>query len=335
MADFDIFNPQQSKVIKSIEGKIITIYGNSGTGKSKQCSKFSKPLYLCFEEGLGAIGGVSKLPVETWSDFVKYNKQLCSKTTVEKAREMYDTIILDSIDAMESLCTEYVCLQNGVRAIGDIPHGAGYKIYENTFWKEINKLTKVGGYTCIFIGHPKTIQKGEKQYITIKGDIARTVEPITSRSDIVAYLQPMGIDENGKPVHSSAFLVETEDFFARSRFEQIVPYLNEFTAENLEKAIVEAINKEEESVGSNNMTTYEENKKATKIDRKTYEELMEEMTQVGQKIAEAEKMEDLTYIVEQHLGVGKKATNLKKGQEQVIEAILMDLKDFMEEEKIG
>ena len=30
--DFDIFNPQETKVIKGLGGKIITIYGISGTG---------------------------------------------------------------------------------------------------------------------------------------------------------------------------------------------------------------------------------------------------------------------------------------------------------------
>lgn len=326
---FDVFNPQISKVIRGLGSKIVTIYGSEGTGKSKQCAKMSKPLFLCFEEGLGAIS-TTKLPVETWADFIRYNKQLCDKKTVDQARELYDTIILDSIDAMEQLCTDYVCLQNGVRAIGDIPHGAGYKIYENTFWKEINKITKAG-YCCIFIGHPTVTGSDDNKFITIKGDFKRTVQPITSRSDVVAYLQPQGVDDNGKPIHSSAWLVQTDEFFARSRFEEIVPYLDEFTAENLEKAIVDAIEKEEAVIGKENMTTFEENKRATAVQHKDYDELMEEMQELGQKIAEAGKMDDLTYIIEQHLGTGKRAADLRKGQEPVIEAIIMDLADFVEE----
>ena len=329
MAEFDVFSPQISKVIKGLSGKIVTIYGSEGTGKSKQCAKMSKPLFLCFEEGLGAVGATKKLPIENWSDFIRYNKQLCDKKTVDQARELYDTIVLDSIDAMENICTEYVCLQNGVRAIGDIPHGAGYKIYENTFWKEINKITKAG-YTCVFIGHPVATGTDEDRFITIKGDLKRTVQPITSRSDVVAYLQPQGIDDKGKPIHSSAWLVQTNDFFARSRFEEIVPYLEEFTAENLEKAIIQAIEKEEKTIGKDNMTTFEENKKVNNVVHKTYDELMDEMQMLGEKIAEAGKMDDLTYIVEQHLGVGKRASDLRKGQEPVIEAIIMDLEEYVE-----
>lgn len=246
--DFDIFNPQETKVIKGLGGKIITIYGISGTGKTKQCSKLSKPLFLNFETGTNAIGGLRMLTIEKWSDFIKYNNQLTGKNTIEKAREMYDTVVLDSIDAMENLAVDFVCKREGVTSIGEIPHGKGYKLYENVFWNEINRLC-LAGYCCVFIGHPKTDMSG---FITIKGDQTRTVEPITSRSDIVAYLQPMGVDENGKPVHSMAWFTQTDQFFARSRFEQIAPYIEEFTAENFNKAIIDAIETEEALVGSEN-----------------------------------------------------------------------------------
>lgn len=325
---FDVFNPQVSKVIRGLGGKVITIYGKEGTGKSYQCSKMSKPLFICFEEGMGAIGGIQKLPVETWADFIKYNKQLTSKTTVDKARTLYDTVILDSIDAMENICLEYVCLQAGVRALGDIPHGAGYKIYETTFWKEINKITKAG-YTLVFIGHPVTNSEG---FTTIKGDQKRTVEPITSRSDVVAYLCPNGVDDSGKPLHSSAWLCQTQEAFARSRFTEIIPYIDDYTAGNLEAAIIQAIEREEKLNGSENMASFEEYAAETETTKESYNDLMNELRSIGNLFVESDKMDDLTYIVEQHLGKGEKATALKKGQEAIIEAILMDLKEFAETE---
>lgn len=325
--DFDIFNPQETKVIKGLGGKIITIYGISGTGKTKQCSKLSKPLFLNFETGTNAIGGLRMLTIEKWSDFIKYNNQLTGKNTIEKAREMYDTVVLDSIDAMENLAVDFVCKREGVTSIGEIPHGKGYKLYENVFWNEINRLC-LAGYCCVFIGHPKTDMSG---FITIKGDQTRTVEPITSRSDIVAYLQPMGVDENGKPVHSMAWFTQTDQFFARSRFEQIAPYIEEFTAENFNKAIIDAIETEEAFVGSENTATFDEFNKANKITRKTYEELQEEMKTLGNLLAEKGYAEDRDIIISKRCGEGIKASSLKRDQTDIMEALILDFQNFLAE----
>ena len=325
--DFDIFNPQETKVIKGLGGKIITIYGISGTGKTKQCSKLSKPLFLNFETGTNAIGGLRMLTIEKWSDFIKYNNQLTGKNTIEKAREMYDTVVLDSIDAMENLAVDFVCKREGVTSIGEIPHGKGYKLYENVFWNEINRLC-LAGYCCVFIGHPKTDMSG---FITIKGDQTRTVEPITSRSDIVAYLQPMGVDENGKPVHSIAWFTQTDQFFARSRFEQIAPYIEEFTAENFNKAIIDAIETEEALVGSENTATFDEFNKANKITRKTYEELQEEMKTLGNLLAEKGYAEDRDIIISKRCGEGIKASSLKRDQTDIMEALILDFQNFLAE----
>lgn len=325
--DFDIFNPQETKVIKGLGGKIITIYGISGTGKTKQCSKLSKPLFLNFETGTNAIGGLRMLTIEKWSDFIKYNNQLTGKNTIEKAREMYDTIVLDSIDAMENLAVDFVCKREGVTSIGEIPHGKGYKLYENVFWNEINRLC-LAGYCCVFIGHPKTDMSG---FITIKGDQTRTVEPITSRSDIVAYLQPMGVDENGKPIHSMAWFTQTDQFFARSRFEQIAPYIEEFTAENFNKAIIDAIETEEALVGSENTATFDEFNKANKITRKTYEELQEEMKTLGNLLAEKGYAEDRDIIISKRCGEGIKASSLKRDQTDIMEALILDFQNFLAE----
>lgn len=323
--EFDIFNPQETKVIKGLRGKIITLYGISGTGKTKQCSKLSKPLFLNFETGTNAIGGLKMLTVEKWSDFIKFNNQLTGRTTVEKAREMYDTIILDSIDAMENLAVDFVCKREGVTSIGEIPHGKGYKLFENIFWTEINKIC-LAGYCCVFIGHPKADVNG---FINVKGDQLRTVEPITSRSDIVAYIQPMGVDQDGKPVHSRAWFVQTDQFFARSRFEEIVPCIEEFTAENLNKAIIDAIEAEEKLVGEDNTATFDEFTKINKIERKSYEELQEEMRTLGTLLAEKGYAEDRDSIITKRCGEGVKASSLKRDQVEIIEALIVDFKNFL------
>ena len=95
MNELDIFNPQVSTVAKGLEGKVILVYGGNNLGKTKQATRMKKPFYLPFEAGLNAIPGVPYCPITKWSDFIKINKQLTDPATVEKAREMYSTIIFD------------------------------------------------------------------------------------------------------------------------------------------------------------------------------------------------------------------------------------------------
>lgn len=46
MTTIDIFNPQISKVAKGLEGKMILVYGDNSTGKTKQATRMKKPFYL-------------------------------------------------------------------------------------------------------------------------------------------------------------------------------------------------------------------------------------------------------------------------------------------------
>lgn len=43
---FDIFNPQISTIAEGLEGKMILVYGNNSTGKTKQGTRMEKPFYL-------------------------------------------------------------------------------------------------------------------------------------------------------------------------------------------------------------------------------------------------------------------------------------------------
>lgn len=147
----DIFNPQVSVVAKGLEGKVITIYGSNNLGKTKQSTRMKKPLYLPFEKGLNAIAGVKFMAINSWADFKKVNKQLTKNA--EKAKETYQTIIVDEVDAFAKYATRYVCEQYDVERIKDGNDGFGlWKEYETEVWEEINKLISVG-FTVIFIAH--------------------------------------------------------------------------------------------------------------------------------------------------------------------------------------
>ena len=125
MNELDIFNPQVSTVAKGLEGKVILVYGGNNLGKTKQATHMKKPFYLPFEAGLNAIPGVPYCPITKWSDFIKINKQLTDPATVEKAREMYSTIIFDEIEAAANYCQEFICQKYKAPSIGEGNGGYG------------------------------------------------------------------------------------------------------------------------------------------------------------------------------------------------------------------
>ncbi|MEM5009390.1 ATP-binding protein [Niallia taxi] len=327
MSNFDIFNPQFSVVAKGLEGKMILIYGNNSTGKTKQATRMNKPFYLGFEQGIRAISGVPFLPINKWSDFKKINKQLTDPKTLDKAKEMYQTIIFDEVFTSARYCQDYLCKKHGVETIGEGNGGFGlWKEYENEYWTELDKLMKAG-YTLLFIGHEDTTEDGQ---IIPKGD-KRSMQPVRDNADVVAHLTSNGIDEDGKVIKSSAWFAETEKSFARSRFDYIDTYLEEFTAENLEKVIADAIKRQEEEEGIE-AVTYETQKESFESEVLDYEELMAEIKAVGKQLNKVGKLDELTEVVEKHLGVGAKVTDCTKNQVETMSVILDDLQDLLDEE---
>lgn len=323
---FDIFNPQYSVVAKGLEGKVITIVGSNSLGKTKQATRMNKPFYLGFEKGIRAISGIPFLPINNWRDFKKINKQLTDSKTIDKAKELYQTIIFDEVYTSALYCQDFLCKKHGVETIGDGNDGFGlWKEYETEFWTEIDKLLG-SGYTLIFISHEETTKEGKH---IPKGD-KRSIKPIVDNSDVVVYLTSNGVDEEGNVIKSSAWFAETPEFFARSRFDYMDTYLPEFTAENLEKVIAEGIERQEKAEGVQ-AVSYDEQKERYKSDDLDYEKLMGEIKGIGSELAEADKLEELQEIVEKHLGVGKKVTECKKSQVQVMSLILDDLKELLSE----
>lgn len=342
MAKFDIFNPTVSKVVKGIEGKVITLMGNNSTGKTLQATRFPKPFYLGFEQGLNAISGVPYATIENWSDFMQVNRQLTAKRNRDKIKETYQTIIFDEVYTASLYCQQHVCDANGVNTISEGNGGFGlWKEYETAFWKEIDKLLKIG-MTIVFIIH--TEQNKDGQYVP-KGD-KRSVDPVIDNSDVVAFLKPNGVDDKGRPVKSSAIFVETPAAFARTRFEHMTPYIQEFTADNLTKAIEDAIAKEEEVSGITGQTLEEKHEEEkNKKSALSYDEVLEQIKATGIALGKAGFGQQANDIVRENLGVKKdadgkptneavKPSEVHKEDVDKLYILLLDMQEYAEEKEV-
>lgn len=324
--EFDIFNPQISVVAKGLEGKIILVYGNNSTGKTLQGTRMPKPFYLPFEVGIRNIPNVPFLPINKWSDFKKINKQLCDPKNLEKAKQMYQTIIFDEVYTAARYCQDYICKKYGVETIGEGNNGFGlWKEYENEFWGEFDKLSK-SGYTVYFIGH-ETFDK-DLGKIVPKGD-SRSMQIVRDNADFVIYLTSNGVDENGKVIKSSAWLAETDKFFARSRNDYIDTYLPEFTAEALDEAIRKAVERQEQAEGIK-AVSYHEQVKTLTSEKLDFEQIKHETNELLTELANNGQfeVEDLVELVEKHLGKGNKVSEAKPRQVEALSILLDDLKEL-------
>lgn len=276
----DIFNPTVSVVAKGLEGKVILLVGSNSVGKTRQATRMKKPFVLAFEKGINAISGVPYANIEKWSDFKKVNRQLTGKDK-EKARETYDTIIFDTVDAAALMNEKYVAGQHGATDIASGNGGFGlWKQLEAEFYEQIALLTGAG-YTVVFIGHverdkdtDQMIPKGDKRSMGIVRDIA----------DIVVYLESNGVDEEGNVIKSTGYVRETPEYFARSRFDLMPNVIDPFTAENLEEAIRIGIEREEEAGGTT--VSYDEFVEQNTGETLVFSELKERIVKMGQAFNE-------------------------------------------------
>lgn len=322
----DIFNPQVSTIAKGLEGKTIMIYGGNNVGKTYVAARLSKPYFIACESGLNAQDGVKYNRVTRWSDFRKIVKQFTDRSTVDKARALYDTIVIDEVYASSIMCQDYVMATYGDGALtlsdGDGKHNL-YQLYEKEYFRMINLLLSCD-YTVVFIGH----EQEKNGFVTPKGD-KRCLGPILDNCDFVVYVKANGVDEKGQLIKSSGYMVQTKEFFARSRFEHCPPVIKEFSAENLENAINEAI-ENEEKLNNATVVTYAEQKAQNTSEVEDYDEVMNEIQAIGMKFVDAGLQNILTEIVEDTLGKGGKVAACSKRQ---IEALII-IRDNLREKAV-
>ena len=110
MASIDIFNVQPHQVSRDMRGYSVFLYGGWKTGKTTTAVKFPKHFLLAFEKGYSAIPGAMAQPINSWSEFRQVLRQLKD----EKAKKMFETIILDTADN-KSLSDDIANCHTGVK----------------------------------------------------------------------------------------------------------------------------------------------------------------------------------------------------------------------------
>lgn len=145
----DILSIEPSKVKPGLEGKIITLAGLPKCGKSTFASKAEKPLFISTEPGLGLLFGIKAIPCNTWTDF----KQVLKQLKTDEAKEMYKTVVIDTVGNLWEQCAKFIWLQkNDGSDLSDYTIGMQQNKSMPEFSAGIMDIAKAG-YTIIMICH--------------------------------------------------------------------------------------------------------------------------------------------------------------------------------------
>lgn len=247
---------EEVKFDDGIRGKKILLYSTNDTGKTYQACHLPKPFLIMTEAGGSAVNVPKEDCTDKWSHFKEIVDDLCKNA--EEYKDDLTTVIIDTADNLVALSEKAVCAEFGARDLSEINGKLnGYNIARKDFSTQINRLT-AKGYCCVFICHEETINlvddiTGEEYpFIQPKGSSNEksSLRMLRDLCDFTIYLRPNGIDKNTyETIPSTGICKRTKNVFARSRF-AIQTFIDPFTADNLVKAIEDAVRKSAELEGA-------------------------------------------------------------------------------------
>lgn len=327
----DIFGITPHEVSRDLCGYTVLLYGEPKTGKTTTAAKFPNSLLLAFETGYLAIPGILAQPINKWSEFKQVLKQLKDPA----AHDKFQNIIVDTADIAYDLCEEFVCNQNEVSSIKDIPYGQGWALAAKEFDKALRSIPQMGfGLVLISHSQDKTFKDETgveyNQIVPTLGNKPRLI--VDRMSDIIGYAHAVQ-DESGA-THSILYMRGTPRYVAGSRF-KYTPDFIEFTYDNLVNAIGDAIDKQAEE--NNGQFVTDERTTAHLLPPElNFDELMNQFKDLVAKIQTATGEEFATKwapriveITDKHLGKGKKVGDMSRDQVEMLDLIVSDLIDIV------
>jgi len=239
----DLKNLKKHTISKSLRSKSCLIFGSPKIGKSTWASGAEKVLFFNFENGTEFLPlETEPIPIQKWTEFKAYLKQLRDP----EIQKMFSVLVIDTVTIASQLCERYICLQNGVEYIRDIPYGAGYGMPAAEFFNVFHEISMMG-YGIIFLAHTKTQyseyvdEKGEKiQQVTADVD-KRIFSVLNGMCDIIGYAEKQ-YDPINKTMSRVLFVdPDAPDMVTGGRcaqyFPKVIPLDYKVFERELEKAV--------------------------------------------------------------------------------------------------
>ena len=234
----DILAIQPQVISRDLRSKYLLLAGAPKIGKTEFCTMAPDALVLAFEIGTNARPGAMIQKIDTWSTFKLVLRQL----EKPEAKAKFSTICIDTVAIAYDLCEQFICAQNGVQKIGDIPYGGGYAALSKEFDNALRKITMMG-YGLIMTCHLKESTDENGEITGYKPDLNnRCLKIVNGLVDIIGVITQTW-DEHGES-HRWIQTRSTPTIVAGSRYKYLAPRIpfgyNEFL-----EALGQAIDREQ------------------------------------------------------------------------------------------
>lgn len=163
--------------------RIFFIWGKSMSGKTYLARQFPNPILLN-TDGNGKKVDTPSIPINNFLEFLEAIDLLKSST------HSFETIVIDLINDIDIMLTNYVCEDNKAKALADIPYGKGFGIF-NSMWKNLMMKLSTLKMNIVFISHC-TSKLENNNTILVPSLQDRTLNPCLGRCDISIQTKKLG-----------------------------------------------------------------------------------------------------------------------------------------------
>lgn len=251
-------------------------------------------------------------------------KQVLRELKKTEVQNTFKTIVVDTVDIAGSLCEKYICTQNEVDTLSQIPYGQGWTKVKKEFEETFRMVTQLG-YALIFISHAKDKtfkRKDGTEYNQIVASCASSYNEIAKNmSDIIGYIDV-------RPEGRKLILRSTDGSVdVGCRFKMIAPEIP-FGYQSLVDSLNEAIDAEAKE--TNGAFVSNERESAVIAKSYDYDALRNEFDEITSDLMQKDSNyygPRIVQIVDKILGKGKKVSDTTRDQAEFIYLIITEIKD--------
>ena len=321
-----LWEVEKNVISRDLKGKYVLLYGKPKSGKTTAACSFPDAVLLAFEKGYNAIGNAYPFDINKWSDF----KMSLRDLEDQRAKDRFKTVIIDTISICWEMCEKYICQQNGVQKISDIPWGGGYTACKKEFETSIRRITQLG-YGVVLIAHSasrveKTADGSDIEIIS--PDLPkRAAEVCNGIVDIIGYIGNEWVNGERK---RWLYTRETPTLFAGSRF-KYMPDKIPFSYDSLVSAIADAIEQAEQKDGATVVDTIkmkDEEKLDFAMVRARAQDLWVKLVGIGDD-AKPEVASTILKKIEITMGRRMKLSEFTEDQCDLLQLVVLDLEEML------
>lgn len=321
MAIIDILAIQPQVISRDLRSKYLLLAGAPKIGKTEFCTMAPDALVLAFEIGTNARPGAMIQKIDTWSTFKLVLRQL----EKPEAKEKFSTICIDTVAIAYDLCEQFICAQNGVQKIGDIPYGGGYAALSKEFDSALRKITMMG-YGLIMTCHLKENADEDGKIVGYKPDLNnRCLKIVNGLVDIIGVITQTW-NEQGE---SQRWIQtrSTPTIVAGSRYKYLAPRIP-FGYHEFLDALGKAIDKEQE-----NGAVVTDTAPIDAFEKLDYKAIRAEASDLWQQLVERdpENAPIILKKVEMIFGRPIKLSEITEDQVDLFNLVVLDMKDMLDE----